>query len=89
MTTASPSLDGLRANPCWAKLSSLNRKDWKRVRFGDVVENLNETERNPVEAGVERFIGLGHLGSGSSGTSRSDSHDAFCGRYEGEYENSH
>jgi len=35
------------------------------VRFGDVVENLNETEHNPVEKGIERFIGLEHIEPGS------------------------
>jgi len=35
------------------------------VRFGDVVENLNETERNPMEKGIERFIGLEHIEPGS------------------------
>jgi len=35
------------------------------VRFGDVVENLNETERNPEETGIDRFIGLEHLEPGS------------------------
>ncbi|MGI6131381.1 MAG: N-6 DNA methylase [Bacillota bacterium] len=42
-----------------------DRDGWARVRFGDVVENLNETERNPVESGLERFIGLEHLEPGS------------------------
>ena len=35
------------------------------MRFGDVVESLNETERNPEEAGIDRFIGLEHLEPGS------------------------
>ena len=39
--------------------------EWKRVRFGDVVESLNETERDPEEAGIDRFIGLEHLEPGS------------------------
>jgi hypothetical protein len=60
-----PSLEGLRPNPDWAKLPLFDRKGWKRVRFGDVVENLNKTERNPVETGIERFIGLEHLEPGS------------------------
>src|SRR5262249_22617281 len=42
-----------------------DRSNWKRVRFGDVVESLNETERDPGEAGIERFIGLEHLEPGS------------------------
>jgi len=43
----------------------LEHSNWQRVRFGDMVENLNETERNPEGAGIERFIGLEHLEPGS------------------------
>jgi type I restriction enzyme S subunit len=60
-----PSFDGLRPNPDWAKLPLFDRTGWQRVRFGDVVENLNETARNPAEVGIERFIGLEHLEPGS------------------------
>jgi type I restriction enzyme M protein len=42
-----------------------SRAKWTRVRFGDVVENLNETESNPADAGLERFVGLEHLEPGS------------------------
>ena len=35
------------------------------VRFGDVVENVNEMESNPDEVGIERFVGLEHLEPGS------------------------
>jgi type I restriction enzyme M protein len=38
---------------------------WHRVHFGDVVANLIETERNPAEAGLGRYIGLEHLEPGS------------------------
>lgn len=31
------------------------------VRFGDVVRDVNESERNPLAAGLERFIGLEHI----------------------------
>ncbi|MCX6349395.1 MAG: restriction endonuclease subunit S [Candidatus Aureabacteria bacterium] len=55
----------LRPNPDWAKLPLFDRSKWQRVRFGDVVENLNETERDPKAAGIERFIGLEHLEPGS------------------------
>lgn len=61
MTPAFPKLDTLRANPDWASLPLFDRKGWSRVRFGDVVENVNETERAPLEAGIDRFIGLEHL----------------------------
>lgn len=64
MTLALPSLPALQPNPHWAKLPLFDRKGWKRVRFGDVVENLNET-CEPEAAGLERFIGLEHLEPGS------------------------
>lgn len=47
------------------KLPLFDRKGWKILRFGDVVENVNETVRAPAEAGIERFIGLEHLEPGS------------------------
>lgn len=37
------SLEALRVNPDWAKLPLFDRSKWKRVRFGEVVENLNDT----------------------------------------------
>src|SRR5262249_47590553 len=42
-----------------------DRSEWKCVRFGDVVDSLNETERDLEEAGIDRFIGLEHLEPGS------------------------
>ncbi len=59
------SLDQLSPNPDWASLPLFDRTGWKRVRFGEVVENCNETERDPESAGIERFIGLEHLEPGS------------------------
>ena len=57
-------MNALRVNPDWAKLPLFDRKGWKRVRFGDVVENINET-CDPDEAGLERFIAMEHLEPGS------------------------
>jgi type I restriction enzyme M protein len=54
-----------RVNFEWISLPIFRQEDWIRVRFGDVVENLNETEQDPVNAGLERFIGLDHLEPGS------------------------
>ena len=34
---------------------------WPVVKFGDVVENVNLVERNPLDAGLERFVGLEHM----------------------------
>lgn len=65
MTSVRATLEQLRINPNWAKLPLFDRSKWKRVRFGDVVENLNETERDPAGAGIERFIGMEHLEPGS------------------------
>jgi len=53
-----------RVNQAWAKLPLFNRKNWTRVRFDDVVENLNET-CDPAEAGLERVIAMEHLEPGS------------------------
>ena len=55
----------LHVNPDWAKLPLFDRSKWQRVRFGDVVENLNEIERDPAGAGVERLIAMEHLEPGS------------------------
>jgi type I restriction enzyme M protein len=49
----------------WTSLPLFRRKNWTSVRFGDVVQNLNETEQDPAAAGLERFIGLEHVEPGS------------------------
>ena len=49
-----------------------DRRGWQRVRFGDVVQNVSETEREPFSAGIERFIGLEHLEPGSLTLPRGD-----------------
>jgi len=64
MTATLPSLNSLQPNPQWAKLPLFNRKNWTRVRFDEVVENLNET-CDPAEAGLERVIAMEHLEPGS------------------------
>jgi type I restriction enzyme S subunit len=38
---------------------------WRRVRFGEVVRNANEQEPDPLEASIERYVGLEHLDPGS------------------------
>lgn len=64
MSARLPSLTTLKPNPHWAKLPLFNRKNWSRVRFDDVVENLNET-CDPTEVGLERVIAMEHLEPGS------------------------
>ncbi len=38
---------------------------WQRVRFGDVVRNVNHNTRDPEGDGIERVVGLEHLDSES------------------------
>jgi restriction endonuclease S subunit len=58
------SLAKLKPNPHWARLPLFNRNDWSRVRFGDVVENVNERVE-PSTAAEEIYVGLDDLDSGS------------------------
>lgn len=53
-----------RPNALWSKLPMFDRTWWKRVRFGDAVENPIET-CNPAAAGLERFVVMEHLELGS------------------------
>ncbi len=64
MTAPISSLATLRPNPHWARLPLFNRKHWSRVRFGDVVENVNERVE-PRTAAEEICVGLDDLDSGS------------------------
>ncbi len=41
------------------------KSDWRRVKFGDVVECVNDTVTDPQAAGIERVVGLDHLDPGS------------------------
>jgi type I restriction enzyme M protein len=66
-SVAQPSItvaDDLTANPAWATLPLFDRRTWKRVRFGEVVENCNET-CDPEESRLERFVAMEHLEPGS------------------------
>ncbi len=65
MKAVGKGLESVRINQDWAKLPLFDRSKWQRVKFGDVVENVNETERDPVGAGIERYIGMQHLEPGS------------------------
>lgn len=42
-----------------------DRSKWETVRFGEVVELVSETSRNPEAEGITRYIGLEHLEPGS------------------------
>ncbi len=41
------------------------RSGWRRVKFGDVVRNVNENVRDPLASGLERYVGLEHLDTDS------------------------
>lgn len=67
MTVTLPSVSSVKSvvpNPAWASLPLFDRTGWKRVRLGDVVKNCAET-CDPEEAGLERFVAMEHLESGS------------------------
>jgi type I restriction enzyme S subunit len=64
MKSVASNLANLKPNLEWASLPLFDRTGWKRVRFGDVVENCAET-CDPAEAGLDRFIAMEHLEPGS------------------------
>ena len=43
---------------------AVDKSTWTKVKFGDIVENTNRTIKNPIEAGLDKFIGLEHLDGG-------------------------
>lgn len=42
---------------------SINKSDWTKTKFGEVVMNTNETVKDPLQSGIQRFIGLDHMDS--------------------------
>jgi len=36
-------------------------KGWRLVKFGDVVDNMNETTRDPASMSLDRVVGLDHM----------------------------
>jgi type I restriction enzyme, S subunit len=53
----------------------LDKSTWKRVAFGDVIENVTVRVDNPSAAGVGRYVGLEHLDPGVMTVQRWDSPD--------------
>jgi type I restriction enzyme S subunit len=41
------------------------RKGWDRAKLGDLARNVKTIEHNPLEHGLERFVGLEHIDSES------------------------
>lgn len=46
-------------------MKQIDKKGWKKVRFGDVCQNLNVTVKSSVENGYEKVVGLENIESGS------------------------
>lgn len=54
---------------------NLDKSAWKRVAFGDVVRNANETVRDSEAAGIDRIIAMEHMDPGELKISRWGSTD--------------
>jgi len=46
-------------------VKKLDKENWPLVRFGEVARSLNESERDPLAAGLTRYVGLDHIEPGS------------------------
>lgn len=42
---------------------NIDKTGWKKVKFGEVCRQVNETARNPQEEGLIHVVGLEHIGS--------------------------
>jgi type I restriction enzyme S subunit len=60
MKSVASNLADLKPNLEWASLPLFDRKGWKRVRFGDFVENIGE-RAEPKDAQEEFYVGLEHI----------------------------
>lgn len=49
---------------------NLDKSHWKRVAFGDVVRNVNETVRDLEAAGIDRIVAMEHMDPGELKISR-------------------
>lgn len=54
---------------------NLDKSHWRRVAFGDVIENVTERVDDPSKAGVDRYVGLEHLDPGVMTVQRWDTPD--------------
>ena len=48
----------------------INRSHWRKAKFGSVIDSITDRVDNPSESGVERYVGLEHLDTGSMTISR-------------------
>ena len=42
-------------------MTASKTSNWSRVKFGDVVRNVNATTKDPASIGLERVVGLDHM----------------------------
>lgn len=54
---------------------NLDKSNWKRVAFGDVIDSITDRIDEPSKAGVARYVGLEHLDPGVMTVQRWDSPD--------------
>ena len=54
---------------------SIDKNDWEKVKFGDVVFEPKESVKDPIAEGVEHVVGLEHIGSEDIHLRRSASTD--------------
>ena len=40
-----------------------NKKDWEKVKFGDISKEVRVSEKEPLKNGIERYVGLEHIES--------------------------
>lgn len=52
---------------------SIDKSDWKKVKFGDVIFEPKESVKDPVAEGIEHVVGLEHIESGDMHLRRSAS----------------
>lgn len=43
---------------------NLDKSNWRRVKFGEVVRNVNNTTKDPESLGIDRVIAMEHLAPG-------------------------
>ena len=48
----------------------LDKSTWRRVKFGDVVRNVNNTTKDPESLGIDRVIAMEHMDPGELGIER-------------------
>ena len=44
-------------------MKPIDRKNWVNTSFGEVCYNVNNTEKDPLAKGIERYVGLEHIES--------------------------